>query len=193
MSRSSDEWFAFEVLPLEMALTRYLRRVWRNCSEVEDLRQEIYVKVYEAALARIPPAAGPFVFTVARNLLIDKLRRSQIVSIDLMADLASLNVLSEEIPADRALSGREELARLQEIVLRLPPRCREVFQLRKIEGVSQRETAERLGITQGTVEKQVAKAMRVLADGFFGGEGPDGEPKRNYGSTADETGSAGRG
>lgn len=169
MSEAADNWFAAEVLPLEAALDRYLRRVWRDPSEVEDLRQEVYVRVYEAASSRIPPAAGPFVFAVARNLMIDKMRRSQIVSIDHMADLERLNVLSDDIPADRVMSGRQELARLHQAMQALPPKCREVFRLRKIEGLSQREAAERLGIAQGTVEKQVANAMRALAASFLGG------------------------
>ena len=52
----------------------------------------------------------------------------------------------------------------------LAPRCREVFRLRKVLGQSQKEVAATLGIAQGTVEKQLAKAMRVLACQFFGGE-----------------------
>ena len=193
MHDSVDSWFAAEVLPLEGALTRYLRRAWRDPSEIEDLRQEVYVRVYEAARSRVPPAAGPFLFAVARNLLIDRLRHSQIVSIDLMADLDRLNVLSEEIGADRVLSGREELARLHRAMLELAPRCREVFRLRKIEGLSQRQAAERLGIAEGTVEKQVAKAMRFLAAGFFGGAGEDGMDESRRVVSEDERGSADRG
>jgi RNA polymerase sigma factor (sigma-70 family) len=189
---SPDRWFATQVLPLEGTLTRYLRRAWRDQSEIDDLRQEIYVRVYESAMVRIPPLAGPFVFAVARNLLIDRMRRSQIVSIDLMADLERLNVLSDEIGADRVLSGRQELARLHRATLDLPPRCREVFRLRKIEGLSQREVAERLEIAEGTVEKQVAKAMRALASGYFGGGADEMMRSETRSVSEDETGSTNR-
>lgn len=181
---NTDQWFVSYVLPLEPALTRYLRRGWRQPSDIDDLRQEVYVRVYESACSRIPPAAGPFVFAVARNLLIDRIRRSQIVSIDLMADLASLNVLSNEIEANRIVSGRQELARLQQAMLNLPAKCREVFRLRKIEGLSQRETAEHLGIAQGTVEKQVAKAMQVLASDFLTDESGSREHMDDNGRSA---------
>lgn len=189
---SPNKWFASQVLPLEGALTRYLRRAWRDQSEIDDLRQEIYVRVYESATARIPLAAGPFVFAVARNLLIDRMRRSQIVSIDLMADLERLNVLSDEIGADRVLSGRQELARLLRAMLDLPPRCREVFRLRKIEGLSQREVAERLAIAEGTVEKQVAKAMRALASGYFGDGADEVLGSETRAVSENETGSPNR-
>jgi RNA polymerase sigma-70 factor (ECF subfamily) len=166
--RTRDQWFAEEVLPLEAALTAYLRRAWSNISDVEDLRQEVYVRVYEAGAQDRPEAVSHYVFRVARNLLIDKLRHQRVVTIDLVADLNELNVISEEVPADRVLSGRQELARLERAMAELPSRCREVFWLRKVEGLSQRATAERLGVTQSTVEKQVSKAMRSLAGSFFG-------------------------
>ncbi len=166
--RSHDQWFAEEVLPLEGALTAYLRRAAANATDVEDLRQEVYVRVYEAGRQDRPTAASHFVFKVARNLLIDRLRRQRVVTIDLVADLDELDVLSDEVPVDRVLSGREELARLERAMADLPERCRDVFWLRKVEGLSQRETAERLGVSQSTVEKQVIKAMRALAGLFLG-------------------------
>lgn len=183
--RTQDQWFAEEVLPLEGALTAYLRRAWPNRSDVDDLRQEVYVRVYEAGRQERPEAASHFVFRVARNLLIDRLRHQRVVTIDLVADLNDLSVLSDEVPADRVLSGRQELARLERAMAKLPARCRDVFVLRKVEGLSQRETAARLGCSQSTVEKQVIKAMRALASAFFGesagadGTGTDREADRD--------------
>lgn len=168
-----DRWFADQVLPLEGALTRFLRRVWPDAAEIDDLRQDVYVRVYEATRDKKPIATGYYVFAVARNLLTDRLRHRRVVAIDLVADLAALNVLSEEVPADRVLSGRQELARLERALSDLPPRCQEVFRLRKIESLSQREAAERLGIAQSTVEKHVAGAMRLLATSFLAGTQAD--------------------
>ena len=54
---------------------------------------------------------------------------------------------------------------------RLPPRCREVVRLRKIEGLSTRETAERLGVGIDTVEQQTVHGMRALVDFMLGGTG----------------------
>lgn len=162
-----DQWFAEQILPFEGVLTAYLRRVWPDASEVADLRQEVYVRVYQGAARQRPPVPRFFLFTIARHLLIDRLRKSRVVPIDLMEDLSAANVLSDDISAERILSGRQELARLEAALDDLPARCRETFVLRKIEELSQRETAERMGVSEATVESQMVKAMRILADRFW--------------------------
>jgi RNA polymerase sigma factor (sigma-70 family) len=166
--QTTEQWFIEQVLPLEGELTRYLLRVLSDKAEVEDLRQEVYVRIYESGTIRQRPATRYFVFAVARNLLIDRLRRQRVVTIDSFANLESLHLRSDEVPADRVLSGRQELARLETALNDLPPKCRAVFGLRKIEGLSQREAARRLGVTESTIEKQTGKAMRLLADSFLG-------------------------
>lgn len=162
-----DQWFIEQILPLEGALNAYLRRVWPEPSEVSDLRQEVYVRVYQAAQIKRPPVVRYFLFSVARNLLIDRLRKSRVVRIDLMEDLEALHVLSDEVPADRIVSGRQELARLEAALDDLPARCRETFVLRKIDELSQREVAKKMGISEATVEKHMVKAMRILTDRFW--------------------------
>jgi RNA polymerase sigma-70 factor (ECF subfamily) len=162
-----DQWFAEQILPYEGALTAYLRRVWPDPSEIADLRQEVYVRVYQGAGKRRPPVARFFLFAIARNLLIDRLRKSRVVPIDLMEDLDAANVLSDDISADRIISGRQELARLEAALGDLPERCRETFVLRKIDELSQRETAGKMGVSEATVEKQMVKAMRILTDRFW--------------------------
>ena len=60
MSRELDRWFATEILPRGAALTRYLRRVWRDQTEVPDFRQEIYIRIYESAAKEFPTRRKPF-------------------------------------------------------------------------------------------------------------------------------------
>ena len=159
-----DEWFVAEVLPLEGGLTRYLRRNWRDETEIPDLRQEIYVRLYERALRGIPAQTKAFLFMTARNLLIDKVRRSRVVCIEAVSEIETFEPTADDLTPERIASAREELRRLQSALDLLPPRCREVVSLRKIEGLSQREVAARLGIREDTVEHHVGKAMRALAD-----------------------------
>lgn len=181
-----DRWFCEQILPLEGALMAYLLRVWPDPSEAADLRQDIYVRVYEAAALKRPAVARYFLFQVARNLVIDRFRRRRVVTIDLMADLESLNVFSNELPADRVISGRQELARLERALDRLPGRCRETFVLRKLEGLSQREAAERMEVTEHTIEKQMVKAMRLLAEYFWNEGGTSSDEAEQRGSIGDE-------
>jgi len=156
-------WFVEQVLPLENVLERYLRRNWRDVDEIPDLRQEVYARVYDACAQGRPDSAQAFVLSTARNLLIDRARRAQIVSIEAFADMDSLAPTIDELSPERHLAARSELRLLQVALDLLPARCREVIEMRKIEGLSQRETATRMGITENTVERQVSVGVRALA------------------------------
>lgn len=169
MDDSLDAWFAREVLAHEAALMRYLTRLWPRRDEVPDLRQEVYVRVYEAAARARPASPKSFMFTTARHLMTDRLRRGRVVSIEAMGDSDAWNVLTDELSPEHRLDARQELRRLATAFDRLPDRCRAVVWLRRVEELPQKEVAARLGIGEKTVEKQVAKGMRLIADYFHGG------------------------
>jgi len=167
VDKALNSWFVREVLAHEAALVRYLRRTWPNRDEVPDLRQEVYIRVYEAAKSARPTFAKTFLFTTARHLMIDRARRARVVSIESVGDFDDLNVLVDEVSPERRLHARQELKQLRAAFDLLPPRCREVVWLRKVEGISQREVAGRLAISVRTVEFQVQKGMRILAQALF--------------------------
>src|ERR1700684_2038562 len=81
-----EAWFVHEVLPLEAALMQFLEHNWRNRNDIADLRQDVYERVCDAAHKEIPASAKAFVFRVARNLLIDRVRKEHVVPIEAMAD-----------------------------------------------------------------------------------------------------------
>jgi RNA polymerase sigma-70 factor (ECF subfamily) len=163
-------WFVREVLPLEAALMQFLRRSWPNKSDIDDLAQEVYARVYEAAREKIPQPVKPFVFTIARNLLIDRVRHEQVVPIEAVADLETLGVAVDAPGPDRNVMAQDELRRLQAALEKLPPRCREVVVLGRIEGLSGKEISQRLGIGASTVSEHLATGMNTLADLLFGDE-----------------------
>jgi RNA polymerase sigma factor (sigma-70 family) len=167
---SLDRWFAAEVLPHEAALMRYLRRVWPNHAELADLRQDIYVRIYESARRALPAAPKAFLFATARNLLADRVRRNRIVSIDSTQDLDVLNVLIDELSPEKRLNAHQELRRLAAAFDQLSDKCRDVIWLRRVEGLSQREAAQRLGMNEGAVESQLMRGVRFLARVAFGRE-----------------------
>ena len=150
---------------------RFIRRNWRVAAEVTDLRQDIYERALSGARAGIPTHTQAYLFAVARNHLINRAKRSQVVSFELVADMASIELQDDRFATERHLSARDELRRAQAGLDQLPPRCREVVWLRKVEGLSTRETAERLGISVDTVEKQITQGMRALVDFMLGGTG----------------------
>lgn len=178
MNAALDAWFAREILVHEEALGHLLRRYWPHRDELHDLRQEVYVRVYEAAGKALPSQPKSFLFATARHLMTDRLRRGKVVSIEPVGDFEALNVLIDEVSPERRLGARQILKRLAEAFDRLPDRCREVVWLRRVDELSQKEVAERLGISEKTVEKQMAKGVRLIAEYFYGGEPSRAEPSR---------------
>jgi RNA polymerase sigma-70 factor (ECF subfamily) len=173
MPTELDEWFVREILVHERALTQYLYRCWSRPDEVHDLRQEVYVRVYEAAARSRPTTPRAFVFATARHLMTDRLRRGRVVSIEPVGDFESSNVyLIDEVSPERWFGTRQALRRLVEALDALPRRCREVVWLRRVEELSQNDVAQRLGISGRTVDQHRAKGMRLLADRLYGGAAP---------------------
>lgn len=171
-----EEWFVREVLPLEADLMQFLRRSWQNAAEVEDLCQEVYVRTYESAKDRLPKPVRPFVFTIARNLLVDRARREHVVPIEAVADLEGLGVALDAPSPEHAVLARDELRQLQAAIDRLPPRRREVVILGRIEGLTGRQIAQRLGIAESTVADHLTAAINALANILFA-EPPAKDPQ----------------
>ena len=163
MNRDLDHWFVSEILPLEAALMRYLRRVWKSPAEVADLRQETYARLYESASRVRPRSPKAFLFATAHNLLVDRMRRETIVSIDYTQDVESLALCADELTPERQLSARQELQQLMEAFDGLPETTRAAIWLRRIVGLSQREAARSLGIEEGALEGHMTRGLRSLA------------------------------
>jgi RNA polymerase sigma factor (sigma-70 family) len=161
-------WFMREVVPLEPALMQYLQHNWRNRNDIADIRQDVYVLVFQAARERIPERPRQFVFTTARNLLVNRVRREQIVPIEAVADLDALEIAKDVPGPDRSIIARDELRKLQAALDRLPARCREAIVLQKIEGLSLREIAMRMGVAETTVKTHLADGVRALASLVYG-------------------------
>jgi RNA polymerase sigma factor (sigma-70 family) len=169
------DWFAREIFPLERMLTAFLRRNSPVDTDLADLRQEIYERVFVAARGELPLNPRAYLITVARNFLIDRARRARIVSVDLFAELEEAGADIDMFATERQLNARDELRRTLDAVSRLPPRCREVVRLRKVEGLSTREVADRMGVSLSTVEKETQFGMRAIVDVL---SGDDEQPRR---------------
>jgi len=157
-------WFAAEIQPHEPALRAYLRRWLRSETDVDDVVQEVYVRLFRAR--KDESFSKAFIFVVARNIVRDLWRRSSTAEIVPITETVALPVLQDNPGVSELVSRRQELALLREAIGSLPERCREVFLLRKIQGLSQKEIAATLGITENTVETLVAKGAHRCADYF---------------------------
>jgi RNA polymerase sigma-70 factor (ECF subfamily) len=157
-------WFIREILPLEAILMHYLRQNWRNASDIADIRQEIYARVFAAAQEQIPDNPKRFLLTSARNLLINLVRREQVVPMETFADLDVLGTASDSPEPDRLLIEREDIRRLEAAIKHLPPRTREAIALAYFEGLSRKDIAKRMGITHQTASEFIANGALILGD-----------------------------
>ncbi len=167
---SLEDWFQREVLCHEAALVRYLSSRLPVPADVQDIRHDIYVRMLEAAEREVPRHPRAFLFSIARNILIDRLRRDGVVAIGPLEESHLSDVLIEEVTPERLESGRQQLQRLSVLLQCLPTRCREVVWMRRVENLPQKVIARRLGITEATVEKHLVRGIRKLADAFHNGE-----------------------
>lgn len=172
-----NAWFVREVLPLERALTAYLRRNWRVAEDVFELRQDLYEHALIGARRELPANARAYMYTLARNHLINQAKRARIVSFEIIADLDSENTEFDLFDTERALTARDELRHAKAGIDKLPPRCREVIRLRKLDGLSTQEAAAVLGVSTETIRQQLKYGMKALIDHMVGGSGRIVRPK----------------
>jgi RNA polymerase sigma-70 factor (ECF subfamily) len=156
-------WFADEVHAHDGQLRAYLRGTYPSVRDVDDVMQESYLRTWKARLAHPIASTKSFLFQVARNLAIDVVRKKQAGPVEFPVDLDALPVL-EEADAAAALSRQEKIDLLIAALATLPDRTREIVFFRKFQQMPQKQVAARFGISERTVESQLAKGMKRCAD-----------------------------
>jgi RNA polymerase sigma factor (sigma-70 family) len=146
------KWFKDEVHPHDGQLKNYLKAQFPGVRDVEDVVQESYLRIWKAKAVQPIRSAKAFLFDIARHLAIDLYRRSKTQKVEQLGDLAALHVIDSRPDAAQTLTLQERMDLLTDAVVALPTRSREVILLHKIKGLTQREVAVRLGISERTVE-----------------------------------------
>lgn len=159
-------WLARCVLPHERALRTWLIRRRIAGLDVDDIVQETYARLASLESVDAIRNARTYMFQTAYSIVVSHLRRSRIVSIRAADDIESLGVAASEPTSEDIVQSREELVEIARALASLPDNCRKTFILRRVEGLSQRETASRLGISEKTVEHHMSRSIRFLMDRF---------------------------
>ena len=157
--RAKLEWFKTVILPNEAALRGRLRRILPSGHELDDLVAEVLTRAYATENWENVTTGRAYLFTIARNLVIDAARRNKVVSFETIADL---ELLQAENNIEAQLQAREALRQVQTIVDSLPVQCRRVFILRRIHEKSMLEIADDMSLSVSTVEKHLAKAIAIV-------------------------------
>lgn len=154
-------WLAEHIVPHERAIRQWLARRAPDL-EIDDIIQEMYARL--ASLETVEDIRNPrhYAAQAAVSIALNMTRHARVVPMIPLADFEELGLASLEPSPERALNSQEELRELEKSLQELPPLCRTAFLLRRVEDLSQKEVAEKLGISVKTVEKYMARSVRFL-------------------------------
>ncbi len=166
-SPQSDQaqWFTAEVQPHETVLRAWLRSRFPELNEVDDIVQEAFVRVLRVRESEPILAVKSLLFFTAKNLALNWHRdRRRDPAQNTLADFDLRGVCDEREDIPETVARLEEFRVLIEAIQALPDRCRQVMTLRRFYGLSQKEVAARLGISEHTVEAQSTIGLNKCAD-----------------------------
>lgn len=151
------------------AMRRFFQARLGAGADVEDLLQDLYLKVVGVAPDADVREPRAYLYRLASNLMMDRWRsgRRSAARDAAWRDIAHVTGATEDLDdapsAEAVVTGRQRLTRLMTALERLPERTRTIFRLHKFEGLSYAEVAQRLDVSKSTVEKHMMGALRVLA------------------------------
>lgn len=155
-------WVGSNIVPHEADLRARLRRMAVPEDEISDIVQDAYLKISHLdAVDHIQSGRGYF-FAAARTILLDRIKRERIVRIDSLTEMEALTLADDDPGPERRVAARLELERVGKLIADLPDRCREIFELRRIQGVSQREISHRLGLPEHIIEAQAVRGLKLI-------------------------------
>lgn len=157
----SDRTFAGLYQRTLAPLRQHLARILGNSAEAQDIAHDAYLRVYPLVEKQQAQKPEALLYTTARRLAFNRLKRRRIVPF--LAEPPADDALPSAAPGvAQQVMARQELQQLEQAIAALPEGCRSVLLLRKVELLSHQEIADRLGIAISTVEKQHARALRLL-------------------------------
>jgi RNA polymerase sigma-70 factor (ECF subfamily) len=154
------------VLETRPALLRFLAARRVSPDEAEDLLQELYAKLCVKATGPVLDARA-YLYRTLDNMIVDRrradLRRGAREQAWWGGGTAGVAEVDESSP-ERIISARTELGAVREALSALPERTLFVFRRFRLDGNSQRDIADEIGISVSAVEKHLQRAYKALAD-----------------------------
>lgn len=168
-----DRWFAEHLLVHEPQLRLWLHSRFGPHAPVNDVIQEAYLRVLRSRQTETVNAPKAFLFATARNLALNAVRSAKVRGEHVSDPVDETELLDEDANVRETVAHYEELEILTRAIQSLPDRCRQIFTLRKVYGLSQADIARKLDISPRTVNAQLAIGINKCADfvGRFCGKG----------------------
>jgi RNA polymerase sigma-70 factor (ECF subfamily) len=140
-------------------LKKFLSRFLRVQQDVEDVAQEAYLRAYLCEQRESIEHPKSFLFRVAKNLALTRLtRKSRLIS-QYIEDAGASVTLETAAGTDEELEADQCLGRYCEAIASLPEKCRQVFLLRKVHGLTHKDIGERMHLSISSVEKYLQQGI----------------------------------
>ena len=147
-------------------LKKFVARYFSSQHDIEDVVQETFLRAYAAEREKVIEQPKAFLFRIARNVALTKLTKKSRQITDYLEEAAASVVTETSASADQELAAQELLALYCEAVATLSHKCREVFLLRKVHGLSHKEIARRMSLSVSSVEKYLRQGI-LACDAFI--------------------------
>lgn len=149
-------------------LVRFFAARLRSMTAAEDLVQDLYIRVASLEPGDRVENPSAYLYRLASNLMLDRLRSDRRSGARDSAWLQGQRLeiggesIVDEPSAEQSVAARQKLAQVARAIADLPPKTKRAFELHKLEGLTQEETARALGVSRKTVEKQISAALQRL-------------------------------
>jgi RNA polymerase sigma-70 factor (ECF subfamily) len=140
-------------------LKKFLARFFPEQHDIEDVAQEAYLRAYVAEQSKEIEQPKAYLFRAAKNIALTKLTKKSRQITDYIVDLSDSVVIGSEATTEDEVEAEQTLGIYCEAVAALPEKCRQVYLLRKVHGLSHREIAERMELSISSVEKYLLKGV----------------------------------
>ncbi len=150
-----SRWFVENLQPHEDMLRAWLKSRFYEL-DLDDVIQEAYLRVFKAHEKKEVRAPKAFLFATARNIALNMMRASKVRGLQEAARFEDLEILDEEEDIQENVARNQELETLTMAIQSLPKKCRQIFTLCKVYGMSPKDIATELGISLPTVYAQLA-------------------------------------
>ena len=143
------------------ALLNFLHRRLSSQEDAEEAAQDAFMRLLRYQDSKPAFAWRFLLYRIASNVAIDHARHAKSRHAAQHVSLDELAIASSVPSQERVVSGQQELALLQAAILDLPPKCKQVFLLNRVHGMSYAQVAAHCSISVKMVEKHIRKAVTL--------------------------------
>lgn len=142
----------------------YMARILRDADLAEDLTQDAFLRIFATVQAGgRPENLRGYLYRVARNIAVDHLRLQKRRRTGTGPDGVMAAIPDPHPGAERALIDRERLRVFVQALTALPDRTQRIFILHRLDGLSYRDVAHRMDLSESSVQKHLARALFQVA------------------------------